>query len=52
MDVIAPSLLPFFVKEFINCCFRSVYGILDLSGVRSKTGLAAKSALSFPLTPK
>ena len=31
--------------------FRSVYGILDLSGVRSKADLAAKSALSFPLTP-
>ena len=31
--------------------FRSVYGILDLSGVRSKTDLAAESALSFPLIP-
>ena len=31
--------------------FRSVYGILDLLGVRSKTDLAAESALSFPLTP-
>ena len=31
--------------------FRSVYGILDLSGVRSKTDLAAKSALSFTLIP-
>ena len=31
--------------------FRSVYGILDLSGVRSKADLAAESALSFPLTP-
>ena len=31
--------------------FRSVYGILDLSTVRSKVDLAAKSALSFPLTP-
>ena len=30
--------------------FRSKYGILDLSGVRSKTDLAAESALSFPLT--
>ena len=31
--------------------FRSVYGILDLSGVRSMADLAAVSALSFPLTP-
>ena len=31
--------------------FRSVYGILDLSGVRSKADLAAESTLSFPLTP-
>ena len=31
--------------------FRSVYGILDLSGVRPRADLAAKSALSFPLTP-
>ena len=31
--------------------FRSVYGILDLSVVRSKADLAAESALSFPLTP-
>ena len=31
--------------------FRSVYGILDLSGVRSKADLADKSALSFSLTP-
>ena len=30
---------------------RSVYGILDLSGVRSKADLAAESAPSFPLTP-
>ena len=30
--------------------FRSVYGILDLSGVRSKANLAAESALSLPLT--
>ena len=27
--------------------FRSVYGILNLPGVRSKADLAAKSALSF-----
>ena len=50
MDVIAPLLLPFCVKEFI-VGFRSVFGILDLSGVRSKADLAAESALSFPLTP-
>ena len=31
--------------------FRSVYGILDLSGVRSKADLTAESTLSFPLTP-
>ena len=31
--------------------FRSVYGILDLSGVRSKADLAAESALSIPLIP-
>ena len=31
--------------------FRSVYGILDLLGVRSKVDLAAESALSFPFTP-
>ena len=31
--------------------FRSVYGMLDLSGVRSKADLSAESALSFPLTP-
>ncbi len=30
---------------------RSLYGILDLSDVRSKADLAAESALSFPLTP-
>ena len=31
--------------------FRSVYGILDLLGVRSKADLAAESALLFTLTP-
>ena len=47
---------------FQHCChfvwrsllilgFRSVYGILKLSVVRSKAGFAAKSTLSFPLTP-
>ena len=50
------------VLSFQRCChfvwrnllildFRSVYGILNLSGVRSKGDLAAKSALSFPLSP-
>ena len=29
----------------------TVYGILDLSGVRFKAALAAESALSFTLTP-
>ena len=28
-----------------------MYGILNLSGVRSKANLAAESACSFPLTP-
>ena len=31
--------------------FRSVYGILHLSGGRSKVDLVAESTLSFPLTP-
>ena len=31
--------------------FRSVYGILDLSGVRSKAKLVAESTLSFPFSP-
>ena len=31
--------------------FRSVNGILNLSGVRSKADFTAESALSFPLTP-
>ena len=31
--------------------FKSVYGILKLSGVRSEANLAAESALSFPLPP-
>ena len=30
--------------------FRSVYGILNSAGVRSKADLVAESALSFPLT--
>ena len=31
--------------------FRSINGILNLSGVRSKADMATDSALSFPLTP-
>ena len=50
MDVIATSLLPFMRRNLLIVSFRSVYGILDLSGVRYKTDLPAKSALSFPLT--
>ena len=38
-------------KNLLIVGFRSVYGILDLSGVRSKADLAAMSALSFPLPP-
>ena len=52
MDDIAPLLLPLCLKDLLIVGFRSVYGILDLSGVRSKTDLAAESALSFPLTPR
>ena len=47
---------------FLRCCyfvwrnllilgFRSVYGILKLSGVRSKVDFSAESILSFSLTP-
>ena len=60
VDWIWKSLL--WIILFHYCChfvwmnllivgFRSVYGILDLSGVRSKADLAAESALLFPLTP-
>ena len=38
-------------KNLLIVGFRSVYGILDLLGVRSKADLAAEFALSFPLTP-
>ena len=31
--------------------FKSVYGMLYFSGVKSKDDFAAMSALSFPLTP-
>ena len=36
-------------RNLLIVSFRLVYGILDLSGVRSKAYLAAESALSFPL---
>lgn len=50
------------VLPFQRCCyfvrknlyiwgFKSVYGILILSGLRSKANFAAKSALSFSFTP-
>ena len=38
-------------RSLLTLGFRSVYGILNLSGVKSKAGLGAKSVLSFPLTP-
>ena len=50
-------------KLLLHCCchfvwrnllivgFRFLYGIQDLSGVRSKADLAAESTLLFPLTP-
>ena len=38
-------------RNLLIVVFRSVNGILDLSGVRSMADLAAESALSFPLTP-
>ena len=41
----------FWRKNLLIVGFRSVYGILDLSGFRSKADLAAESALSFLLTP-
>ena len=51
MDVIIPAWLPFCVKELLILGFRSLYGILNLSGVRLKADSAAESPLSFPLTP-
>ena len=51
MDVIAPLLLPFCVKEFINCWFHVSIWNPGFIVVRSKADLAAGSALSFPLTP-
>ena len=38
-------------RNLLILCFKSVYRILNLSGVRSKADLAAESALSFPQTP-
>ena len=52
MDVIVPSLLPFCLKEFINCWFQvSILNPGFVGGIRPKANLAAKFALSFPLTP-
>ena len=39
------------LKKLFILGFRSVYGMLYLSGVKSKADFAAVSALSFPLTP-
>ena len=50
MDVIA-ALLLFYEKEFVDLSFKSVYGILKWSGVRSKVDLAMESDLSFTLIP-
>ena len=38
-------------KSFLILGFRSVCGILKLSGIRSKADFAAESTYSFPLTP-
>ena len=41
----------FLWRNLLILGFRSVYWILNLSGVSSKADLTAKSALSFPLIP-
>ena len=41
----------FVTKNLFICGFKSVYGMLVLSGLRSKADFAAESALSLPLTP-
>ena len=41
----------FVTKNLFICDFKSVYGMLVLSGLRSKADFAAESALSLPLTP-
>ena len=51
INAIIPALLSFCNKEPIYLCFKSVYGMLVLSGLRSKADFAAESALSLPLTP-
>ena len=40
----------FVTKNLFICGFKSVYGMLVLSGLRSKADFAAESALSLPLT--
>ena len=47
MHVIDPSLLPFCVKEFINCGFQVSIWDTGFVGVRSKANLAAVPALYF-----
>ena len=41
----------FVTKNLFICGFKSIYGMLGLSGLRSKADFAAESALSLPLTP-
>ena len=41
----------FVTKNLFICGFNSVYGMLVLSGLRSKADFADESALSLPLTP-
>ena len=41
----------FVTKNLFICGFKSVYGMLVLSGLRSKADFATESALSLPLTP-
>ena len=51
MNVFVPVLLPFFWRNLLILGFRSVYGMLYMSGIRCRADFAAASALSFPLTP-
>ena len=41
----------FVTKNLFICGFKSVYGMLVLSELRSKADFAAESALSLPFTP-
>ena len=41
----------FVTKNLLICGFKSVYGMLVLSRLKSKADFAVKSALSLPLTP-